>query len=49
MHGCQDARELLRYEAVLSEEMIHHVLLDVNEKQGQLERERANAAERCEA
>lgn len=49
MYGCHDARELLRYEAVLLEEMIHQVLLDVNEKQGQLERERANAAERWEA
>ena len=44
--GCQDARELLRYEAVTFEEALHHTLVEVNETQGLLEEGRVQAAAR---
>ncbi|CAM9385522.1 unnamed protein product, partial [Ectocarpus sp. 12 AP-2014] len=44
--GCQDARELLRYEAVVLEEALHQTVVDINETQGLLEEGRAQAAAR---
>lgn len=44
--GCQDARDLLRYEAVTLEEALHHTLVEVNESQGLLEEGRVQAATR---
>ncbi|CAM9330763.1 unnamed protein product, partial [Ectocarpus sp. 4 AP-2014] len=44
--GCQDARELLSYEAVVLEEALHQTLVDINETQGLLEEGRAQAAAR---
>lgn len=46
LRGCQDARELLRYEAVVLEEELHQTLVEVNETQTLLEEGRVQAAER---
>lgn len=44
--GCQDARDLLRYEAVVMEEALHQTLVEINETQSLLEEGRAKAAVR---
>lgn len=44
--GCQDARELLRYEAVVLEQELHQTLVEVNGTQSLLEEGRVQAAER---
>ena len=44
--GCQDARELLRYEAVVVEEALHQTLVEINETQSLLEEGRVQAAAR---
>lgn len=44
--GCQDARELLRYEAVVLEELLHHTLIEAKETHEQLEEKRNQATAR---
>lgn len=44
--GCQDARELLRFEAVVLEKLLHHTLIEAKETHEQLEEKRVQATAR---